>query len=70
MGREGWFKLYGITPIIKMGKGPTKADVFREQVGHFLGFQGFSGVVSPDDLSDEALDASMENFIAKRARRR
>jgi hypothetical protein len=69
MGREGWFELYGITPNIKTGKGTTKADVFREQVGHFLGFQGFSGVVRPDNLSDEALDASMENFKAERARR-
>jgi hypothetical protein len=28
-----------------------------------------SGVVRPDDLSDEALDASMANFKAERARR-
>jgi hypothetical protein len=72
MGRDAWFDLYDFTPKIKSGKGSSKADTFREQVGHFLGFQGLSrvGVVRADTLTDEAIDASMKELLAEQARRR
>jgi hypothetical protein len=69
MGRDAWFEIYDISPNIKTGKGTTKTDVFREQVGHFLGFHSPPGG-SACVLTDDDLQVALKKLQAEAARRR